>query len=454
MQESRALQGIDKFNNDKVITFKRWMAGILGVGSTFPQGRAIMKKACSIGVAGAPLTKQDYLAIASEYCTAESGITQAAIVQFDVELRLVIEAKIGDDVWLFASTTEEERGLELWRKLNHSFNPKGSKGSNKAIEMQLMALPMMKGPSDVTNGLLQYRRVVTEHNSKAAVGKELTEQTLVVALMRICPKEVTDKIIIDNVEIETSAQLEARLESYRIAHRELDIIHGRGADAMDLSSVSKEAPTTAEAKLLDLERRYNEMSAMMGKGAGGGGSSTKGQPWGGYRPSQGQGQAQGQGFGQGFGKGKGKGKGKSASSIANRRSRETGSQALCPSEAKFGQCTYQQWSGKPCRYQHTKNLPAALSAVEGLVAADLKGLPVTMDLASNQIVVGNCTEEAIAAAVAAAKVQTEKTALEIAKEENDFLIYAASGEVGEMSTVNNTSVQQYLPPGFQGQAIR
>ena len=56
--------------------------------------------------------------------------------------------------------------------------------------------------------------------------------------MRICPKDVTDKIFFDNVDIETAAQLEARLENNRAGHRELDIIHGCG-DAMDLSAVDK-----------------------------------------------------------------------------------------------------------------------------------------------------------------------------------------------------------------------
>ena len=77
-----------------------------------------------------------------------------------------------------------------------------------------------------------------------------------------------------------------------------------------------------------------------------------------------------------------------------------------------------------------------------MVAADLKGLPVTMDLANNSLVVGDCSEEAVAAAVNAAKLQTEKVALEIAKEEADsFQIYPASGEAGEISSSVNTNVQ-------------
>ena len=72
-----------------------------------------------------------------------------------MELRQVLEAKLGDDVWTFVSTTAEGRGLELWRRLCAEFNP-STAGTAKGVEQQLTKLPSMTTPESITQGLLQF----------------------------------------------------------------------------------------------------------------------------------------------------------------------------------------------------------------------------------------------------------------------------------------------------------
>ena len=40
-----------------------------------------------------------------------------------------------------------------------------------------------------------------------------------------------------------------------------------------------------------------------------------------------------------------------------------------------------------------KNLPAQISAIDGLVSSDLKGLPIQADFASNTYVCGECSDQ-------------------------------------------------------------
>ena len=160
----------------------------------------------------------------------------------------------------------------------------------------------MKGPTDVTDGLLMFERVVTEHNAKAQV--PLSDQTMLMALMRIVPPEVSKKIILDNENITSVNQLKERLEAYRIGHLELDALQGR-VD-MDLSVVAAEGPNAYEAKFLAmekaLEKKMNEISSMFqGKGAGNGQPNQPGKgAWGAWNAKGGLGR--GGGLAKGGGK--------------------------------------------------------------------------------------------------------------------------------------------------------
>ena len=60
----------------------------------------------------------------------------SSVEQFDVELRLVLEAKLGDDVWTFVSTTAEGRGMELWRHLCAEFNPSTAGTAEQVLAMR------------------------------------------------------------------------------------------------------------------------------------------------------------------------------------------------------------------------------------------------------------------------------------------------------------------------------
>ena len=87
-----------------------------GVADRVPYGLALLKDAVSKGAV--PLFPVDYPALANKH-----GITLETLKEFDKELRQVLEAKLGEPVWPFVTTTPEAHGLELWRKLSYQFNP-------------------------------------------------------------------------------------------------------------------------------------------------------------------------------------------------------------------------------------------------------------------------------------------------------------------------------------------
>ena len=103
------------------------------------------------------------------------------------QLRQVLEAKLGDDVWSYVSTTPEGDGLELWRMLCAAFNP-STAGTATAIEQQLMKLPVMTTPESITQGRVQFNHHLTEHSRKAGDGGQLSKKSKIMSLMRIAPK--------------------------------------------------------------------------------------------------------------------------------------------------------------------------------------------------------------------------------------------------------------------------
>ena len=415
LQDLRANQSIKEFNNDKTIGFKRFAANIRGIAGRVPYGAEMLKDVTSKGAQ--PLVPSDYAALIQKH-----GISEEELKKFDCELRQVLEGKLGENVWAYVTTTPDNQGLELWRKLCHQYNPTVKASTAKAIEQKLLQLPIMKGPEDVTNGLLQFERIVTEHNAKAGVGKELVDQTLVIALMRIAPKAVQEKIILEGIECD-SAALKERIEAYRVGHAELDSIQGRGA-AMDIGSVS---PGTEATKLIDaLQKQVADLSSMVKGGKGtfnagkgpssstGGAGAAGGNAWGSYQ--------------KGFGGFKGKGKGqkgyvntRAAAAIANRRAFNTpGAQTMCPSELKFGNCTYQERTGRPCRYMHAKNVPAQLAAIDGLISSDFQKLNHKYDVATNTLQFAEKQDDAgLAATIAAVSAEAARVAKEL-EEENNF----------------------------------
>ena len=193
-----------------------------------------------------------------------------------------------------------------------------------------------------------------------------------------------------------------------------------------------------------------DINAMFqGKGGGSPGKGGGKGAWGAWNPTRGKPAFQG---GKAGGKGQG-GKGgfdtKNAANIARRRARETGAQALCPSEAKYGVCTYEQWSGKPCQYMHVKNLPGKMSAIDGLISTDLKGLPITTDFANNVHVCGPCTDQAlIDKLVQEITAETGRMANIIA-EENDYE-FNIEGTSADFNSSPSAPGVQSTPTVFPG----
>jgi hypothetical protein len=234
------------------------------------------------------------------------------------------------------------------------------------------------------------------------------------------------KIILDGIQIKKASELEDRLAQYRTGHLELDIVQGR-AGPMELGNVSE-----SQDKVASLEKQVNELCALIRQNPPQQSSGSKG----------GSGNGAWSGYGKGYsgttstkGKGKGKdgkggGKGydnRRALDIAHRRAKQNGGQVLCPSEAKYGKCTWQEHSGKPCKFMHVKNLPPQIAAVEGLVSSDLKGLQLNYDPTSNVYMCAPCKDDTNLASVAAA---VESEAVAIAQEienEGEFQVYDNTG---------------------------
>ena len=97
-----------------------------------------------------------------------------------------------------------------------------------------MKLPHMTTPGSITQGLIQFNHYVNEHAKKADKDGQLGERSKIIALMRIASKEFTDKLILDGVKIDHVSELELRLNAYKLAHRELDVIQGRTTAPMEM----------------------------------------------------------------------------------------------------------------------------------------------------------------------------------------------------------------------------
>ena len=77
------------------------------------------------------------------------------------------------------------------------------------------------------------------------------------------------------------------------------------------------------------------------------------------------------------GAGTGKVKGPSAIAVAWKRAEQQpgkGAVPLCPEYQRTGRCTYFSRTGRECRFKHVKDVPQALSSIEGLLTTDLPGL--------------------------------------------------------------------------------
>ena len=51
-----------------------------------------------------------------------------------------------------------------------------------------------------------------------------------------------------------------------------------------------------------------------------------------------------------------------------------GAVPLCPEYQRTGRCTYFSRTGRECRFKHVKDVPQALSSIEGLLTTDLPGV--------------------------------------------------------------------------------
>ena len=114
-------------------------------------------------------------------------LSEQELMRLDVETRQALEAKLGEDVWSWVTTTAEGRGMELWRRLRAELNP-STCGSATAIEQQLMKLPLMTTPDSIMQGLVQFNHYVDERCRKADENSQLAERTKIIALCALLPK--------------------------------------------------------------------------------------------------------------------------------------------------------------------------------------------------------------------------------------------------------------------------
>ena len=152
---------------------------------------------------------------------------------------------------------------------------------------------------------------------------------------------------------------------------------GHSAVPMELGEVSPDVGKNNDLhQIAEVRAQVAELSAFI---KGGGRSGTPGQ-WSSYTPSGGKNSPGKGGAGAGNGTGKGKGKGKggpSAIAVAWKRAESQpgkGGVPLCPEYQRTGRCTYFSRTGRECRFKHVKDVPQALSSIEGLLTTDLPSL--------------------------------------------------------------------------------
>ena len=98
---------------------------------------------------------------------------------------------------------------------------------------------------------------------------------------------------------------------------------------------------------------------------------------------------------------------------------------------------------------HVKNLPGKISAIDGLISTDLKGLPITTDFANNVHVCGTCTDQAlIDKLVQDITAETGRMASIIA-EENDYE-FNIEGASADFNSSPGVSATQSAPSVFPG----
>ena len=288
----------------------------------------------------------------------------------------------------------------------------------------------------------------------------MKDSTKRLAIMRVLPEgAVTHMTAMGR---QTSFEdLEAKVVAWLKNQEALGIVRSKHGGAMDLSSMAGQpmaqpAPIPATAAPVQnyeaMQRQIAELSAMVKGGGGkGNGGFGKGAPWSGYRPGQG---SQGS---QGYkGKGKGKGKGPSPAQVAMRRAAESNArgqpaEVMCPTQQKRGFCDYEARTGYKCKFMHAKNIPPALSAVEGLISTDLKEYVLTY----NGDGTFNCSggpEQPSMAAVAAAEV--EQVAKILATEEQNFIVLQPGEGINSTVGSNFGAMGSQPPSVFPGPATQ
>ena len=74
---------------------------------------------------------------------------------------------------------------------------------------------------------------MTELCCKADADGQLAERTQIIMLMRIAPKDFTDKLILDGVTVDKVADLDSRLNAYlQTACCEMDVVQRRSIAPM------------------------------------------------------------------------------------------------------------------------------------------------------------------------------------------------------------------------------
>ena len=105
---------------------------------------------------------------------------------------------------------------------------------------------------------------------------------------------------------------------------------------------------------------------------------------------------------------------------------------MCNEEARTGKCTYEERTGRPCKFVHLKQRPAQLNGFEGMTTADLKNLnydPTTRQYGCSEIT---------AAELAAVDADVQSVAAQLEAE------WASRPEMQVEEPMPNGG-----PPGFQ-----
>ena len=187
---SRAYSQVQTFSG-KSQNFRRWAQSFEDVCAQVwgPDARAKLQWAKAAGNKSLPES-------------ADEGENLA----FSQDVWAALGFKLDETPWSFTLTMRAGRGLELWRVLQHEYDPVVPEHA-MVLEQQLMQVKPIKDRKEVSGLLQVLDSIRMRHARTAPADKQLSHDKLHTALMRAIPKEFVTQALINSTDISSYTSL-------------------------------------------------------------------------------------------------------------------------------------------------------------------------------------------------------------------------------------------------------